>query len=170
MMSFWDAPPESLAYEALAFLKIVGAMFLGGLIGFERELAKRPAGFRTHMFVAGASALVVRLSTPLLRTFTDPSVRELVDSDPFRTIGAVMTGIAFLGAGSIIQRTGKMQVSGLTTAASLFFAGAIGMTTAVELWLLALLLTGAVLVVLVVLNRFERWVLEKKESSEAEES
>ncbi len=156
------APRGSPLWEVVFFAKVVGAMLLGGVVGFERELANRPAGFRTHMFVAGASALLIRLGAPLLSTYHGLPVDELVEGDPFRTMGAVVTGIAFLGAGSIIQREGAMKVQGLTTAGSLLFSGAIGMATAMELWILAALLTAVVLIVLKTLGRFEDWALRKR--------
>ncbi|MDQ8204015.1 MgtC/SapB family protein [Pelagicoccus sp. SDUM812003] len=143
------------------FAKVVGAMVLGGVIGFERDLSDRPAGFRTHMVVAGASALLVRLGEYVVRFYQSEGLSDTVDADPFRIIGAVVTGIAFLGAGTIIQKQSKMKVRGLTTAASLLFCGAIGIATALELWVFACLLTLATLFILTVLNRFEGWVERK---------
>lgn len=137
-------------------------MALGGVIGFERELANRPAGFRTHMIVAGSSALIVRIGEEVLRFYVDAGLSQVVQADPIRAIEAVVTGIAFLGAGTIIQRQSKMKVEGLTTAASLLFCGAVGIATAVELWAFAIALTVATVILLQVLNRFEHWLADRR--------
>lgn len=148
--------------EAVLLLQVFGAMALGGILGFERELSDRPAGFRTHMIVAGASAMLVRLGEYVVLFYAREDLSGMVESDPFRTIGAVVTGIAFLGAGTIMQKERKGTVHGLTTAASLLFCGTIGIASAVDLWLFAFLLTVSTVILLRVLQRFERWVEEKR--------
>src|SRR5687767_7867318 len=100
--------------EVLA--EVALAMLLGGLIGFERELAERPAGLRTHMMVAGAATLLVALGDVFLLRVTEGSAREL-HADPIRIVEAVVTGVSFLGAGAIFRRGGESPVEGLTTAA-----------------------------------------------------
>ncbi|HET9025543.1 MAG TPA: MgtC/SapB family protein [Burkholderiaceae bacterium] len=127
--------------------EVAAAMVLGGVIGFEREQANRPAGFRTHMLVAGAAALFVGLGAELLRTFAaeHPNV---ISADPFRLVGGVITALGFIGAGTIFRRDGR-PVEGLTTASSVLFSGAIGVCTAVQQWWLAI---GATLLALLVLR------------------
>lgn len=136
------------------------AMFFGGLIGVERELAKKPAGLRTHMLVAGASALLVGLVRVII-----PSMEigdNLIRADPIRIIEAVVTGITFLGAGTIIRE--EDEVEGLTTAASLLLVAALGIAVALEQYLLA---AGATLLNFLVLRgvkwaeaQLRRWTKE----------
>lgn len=132
------------------------AMALGGLIGWERELKNRPAGFRTHMLVAGAAALLVGLGDLLAVHFSGEEYRELVRVDPIRLIEAVVAAVGFLGAGAIFRRGGKDTVSGLTTAASLLMVAAIGIAAGLRVHLLALGATLLTLSVLLLMSWFER--------------
>jgi len=132
-------------------LKILGemllALILGGIIGFEREAANKPAGLRTHMIVAGSAALLTGLGEVLVMQM---SIEEsLIRADPIRMIEAVITGITFLGAGTIIRHRGKDQIEGLTTAATLLLVGAVGIAVALGQFVLAI---GATVVVLLILR------------------
>lgn len=127
------------------------AMLLGGLVGMERELADKPAGLRTHMLVSGAAALLVGLSNIIVDTFTIE--QSAVQVDPIRVIEAIVAGVSFLGAGTIIRRREDEQTEGLTTAASLLFVAGIGVGVATYHFILAI---GAVLLALLVL-RVPRW-------------
>jgi putative Mg2+ transporter-C (MgtC) family protein len=132
---------QVLAYAALA-------MLLGGLVGLDREAARKPAGLRTHMLVSGAAALMVLMGQVMVRNY-DAKLASLLTSDPIRIIEAIITGVSFLGAGTIIRnhRQGN-QVEGLTTAASLLLAAAIGISVALSQWIVAVGLTLLVLLVL----------------------
>jgi putative Mg2+ transporter-C (MgtC) family protein len=132
--------------EVLA--EVALAMLLGGLIGFERELAERPAGLRTHMMVAGAATLLVAMGDVFLHRVTEGSAREL-HSDPIRIVEAVVTGVSFLGAGAIFRRGGESPVEGLTTAAGILLTAAVGICVALRQLLLAI---GAVVLVLATLR------------------
>ncbi|MBK7893469.1 MAG: MgtC/SapB family protein [Candidatus Promineifilaceae bacterium] len=127
--------------------KMVLAMVLGGVLGYERETADKPAGLRTHMLVAGASALLTGLGEVLVPQLG--IAESLIRADPIRMIEAVITGITFLGTGTIIRQRGKNQVEGLTTAASLLMAGALGIGVALNQFLLAI---GAAVIVLLILR------------------
>jgi putative Mg2+ transporter-C (MgtC) family protein len=105
------------------------AMALGALVGFERETAEKPAGLRTHMLVAGASALLVGLGEITLTQYEN-TASGLLRTDPIRIVEAVVTGVSFLGAGTIIH--GKGGVHGLTTAASLLMTAGIGIAVALS--------------------------------------
>lgn len=129
-----------LGYVALA-------MLLSGLIGWEREAADKPAGLRTHLVVAGTAALLTGLGDVLVPRFGIDT--SLIRADPIRIIEAVITGISFLGAGTIIRHRGENEVEGLTTAASLLFAAAIGITVALQQFLLA---GGTTILILIVLR------------------
>jgi putative Mg2+ transporter-C (MgtC) family protein len=132
------------------------AMVLGGLIGWERELKDRPAGFRTHMLVAGAAAMLVGLGDLLAVRFSAEDYRELVRVDPIRLIEAVVAAVGFLGAGAIFRRSGGNSVSGLTTAASLLMVAAIGIAAGLRVHVLALGVTLLTLAVLLVLKWAEK--------------
>lgn len=150
----------SASFSQLQTLGAVAvAMLLGGLIGLEREYADKPAGFRTHMLVAGAAALLVGLADALGHRFSDEAYAQALRIDPIRVIEAVITGISFLGAGTIFRRDARGGVSGLTTAASLLLAGGIGIAVALYQWLLAFSITVLTLLVLRVLAWIDRRVV-----------
>ena len=138
------------------------AMALGGVIGFERELKQRPAGFRTHMLVSGAAALLLGIG---LLVLADPSVPDLqrVQIDPLRLIEAVVAGVAFIGAGTIFGARGRDTVAGITTAASLLVAAVIGAAAGLRYYLLALSATILTLLVLTALKLLEKWLTAKSE-------
>jgi putative Mg2+ transporter-C (MgtC) family protein len=144
--------PAQLAVLAEVFL----AMLLGGIIGIERTTANKPAGFRTHMLVAGAAALLVGLSDALIHRFSPGAYTDLIQSDPIRVIQAIIAGISFLGAGTIFRHPKKQHVEGLTTAASLLFSGAIGICVALRQFVLAVAVTLLTLTVLRGLEFIER--------------
>ena len=120
------------------------SILLGGIIGFDRELADKPAGLRTHMLVAASATLLVGLAPTLVTSFS--ADQAILRSDPIRVMEAVVTGVAFLGAGTIIRQ--KAGVEGLTTAASLLFVAVVGMAVALSQYVLAIGLTVLNLLVL----------------------
>ena len=134
-----------LQLEVLGWMIV--AMILGGLVGYEREAADKPAGLRTHMLVAGAAALLTGLAEVLVQNMSVDD--SLIRADPIRIIEAVITGVTFLGAGTIIRHRGENQVEGLTTAASLLLVGALGIGVALGQLVLA---AGATLIVFIILR------------------
>lgn len=126
-------------------IKVVLAVCLGGVIGIERELAKKPAGIRTHMFVAGAATLVMSVATLLINQFN--AVYENVSADPVRVVEAIIVGISFIGAGTVLKSEKDHTVYYLTTAASILFAAGIGITVALEKFGLAVCLTTLVILI-----------------------
>jgi len=120
---------------------------LGTLVGFERQMGRKAAGLRTHVLVCLGSTMFTLLTLHAAREFAgDKSL------DPTRIIHGVITGVGFLGAGSILRQEG--YVHGLTTAASIWMVAAIGTTVGVHAYGLAVI--GTVLA-LIVLEGF-RWV------------
>lgn len=115
-----------LALDAQMFLRLLAAVVLGALIGFERERAGKPAGVRTHGMVSLGAALFAVIS---LHGFGGVG-------DPARVAAQVVVGIGFLGAGAIMQQRGS--VHGLTTAASLWVTAAIGLAVGVGMLLMSL--------------------------------
>lgn len=149
--------------ESWSILKVAGAMLLGGIIGLEREFAGKPAGLRTHMLVTGSSALLVVLGDYMIHYYGSSAFIDAIRADPIRIIEAIVTGISFLGAGTIIFRSGEKVVEGLTTAASILFAAAIGITVALDQFLMGSVLTLMVIVILFALGYIEGWIREYRE-------
>lgn len=132
-------------------IRIVTALILGGLIGFEREMGDHAAGFRTHILVCIGSTLIVILSIYGFSQFAyEPNVRM----DPARLAAQVISGVGFLGAGTIM-RTGT-TISGLTTAASLWVVAAIGLAVGAGFYFGAVLTTFVAFFSLFLLNKFEK--------------
>ena len=146
---------ETLAEVALA-------MVLGGVIGLEREAANKPAGFRTHMLVAGAAAFLVALGFSLVDRFVAQTANEVIAADPIRVVQAVIIGVSFLGTGTIFRVGRGDQVRGLTTAASLLMSSAIGIAVGLRHMLLAAGVTALVAVVLRVIGWIERGVERRR--------
>lgn len=128
------------------------AMVLGAAIGFERESKQRPAGLRTHMLIAGSAALLLGIGDLLAEHFSDENYSQLLRVDPIRIIEAVVTAVAFIGAGTIIQHARRNAVLGLTTAASMLLTASIGIVVGLQQYVLALGVTALALVVLHLLS------------------
>jgi putative Mg2+ transporter-C (MgtC) family protein len=140
---------ESSLPQLRLLLYVAIAMLLGGAIGWEREAAEKPAGLRTHMLVCGAAALLVGLGEILTAEFRREIFGDLVRTDPTRLLEAIITGVSFLGAGTIIRQRGENNVSGLTTAASLLLTSGIGAAIALHQFVLAV---GATILTFVTLR------------------
>lgn len=143
------------------------AMLLSGAIGLERELRDRPAGFRTHMLVGGAAALLVGLGVLVLGEHAALASGDgsRLRVDPLRLVEAVIAGVAFIGAGSIIARRRGSGVAGVTTAASLLMVAVIGIACGFGYYLLASLATVLTLVVLALLKFVERALDRRKQKA-----
>jgi putative Mg2+ transporter-C (MgtC) family protein len=139
-------------------LQILGkvgiAIFLGAFIGFDREAAEKPAGLRTHMLVSGAAALIVSLSNVMVTHINLQQGSELIGTDPIRIIQAVITGVSFLGAGTIIRSSRSKHIEGVTTAASILFSVSVGIAVALTQFVLAF---GATLLAVLTL-RVVGWI------------
>ena len=122
-------------------VKVIIAGILGGIVGLERELANRPAGLRTHAILAAAAALLVGTADLLVDHFVGETVPSILRADPIRVVEAIVTGVAFLGAGTIFRSRDSNSVEGLTTAASLLLVAAIGIAVALRQLLVAVLVT-----------------------------
>ncbi len=131
------------------------AMLLGGVIGLERETADKPAGLRTHMLVAATAALLVGVSDAVAKAY-NTNIHAGTASDPFRIVQAIVMGIGFLGAGTIIQRRESERIAGLTTGASLLLAASLGICVAAGQVVLAAGVTAMALVVLIFFGYAER--------------
>ena len=128
------------------FLRILMAVILGGIIGLERGMKNRPAGLRTYMLVCIGSCVVM---------LTNQYVYQVFDTgDPVRMPAQVISGIGFLGAGTIVV-TAHNQIKGLTTAAGLWAAACIGLAIGIGLYEVALAGGLAVFIVLTVLHELD---------------
>jgi len=140
----FDLPDQMQMLRVIA--RLVTAAALGGLLGWERERAGKPAGTRTHMLVALGAALFVLF----------PVEEGMAVADVSRVIQGVATGIGFIGAGTILKRTDSDDVQGLTTAASIWLTAAIGLAVgAGHLWL-PIVSSVVALIILGVFGRFTR--------------
>lgn len=138
--------------------RLLVAAGLALLLGLERELRGKPAGLRSHMLVSLGSAafIIIGMSILFATAEGDPSARI----DPTRIVEGVIGGVGFLGAGSII-RSG-VDVQGITTGASIWLAGAIGVAAGVRSFELAGMVTLLALVILGVLGHFEQKMMTDK--------
>ena len=131
-------------------VRILLAMLCGGIIGIEREKANQAAGMRTYMLVCMGAAAVM-LTGPYM-------FEEFQSGDPSRLGAQVISGIGFLGAGSIII-SGKKRVKGLTTAAGLWVAGCIGLSIGIGFYWAAIFMTAAVFIVMSKLRKVEEHIV-----------
>ena len=137
-------PDLTLETEINLALRLTVGLVLGAIIGFERELQRQPAGFRTHSLVSLGAALFTVVSA---FGFSGPLV------DPTRIAAQIVSGIGFIGAGTILQYRGHIR--GLTTAASLWSVAAIGTAAGAGLFVVATVGTVLILVILSILDRIE---------------
>ncbi len=142
-----------MIFDWQMLVKLVISAVLGGIIGLQRERAERPAGFRTHVLVCLGSTLIMLISS---EAFKGNSA-----VDPTRIAAQVVTGIGFLGAGTII-RQGSI-IKGLTTAASIWVVSAIGLAVGIGYYLGAVITTILVFLVLTIFKIVEERYLTKPE-------
>jgi putative Mg2+ transporter-C (MgtC) family protein len=122
--------------ELVIAVRVVGALLIGALIGFERTFHGRPAGFRTHALVCVAGALLMIVTVYQNEWMTVMPI-DAIRTDPTRMAQGIMTGIGFLGAGVIFKE--GLTVRGLTTAASIWVTSAIGILIGIGFWFAAIL-------------------------------
>jgi len=135
-------------------VRVVLTLLIGALLGIERERKNRPAGFRTHMLVCLGAALVMMTNQYVYQTFQT--------SDPVRMGAQVVSGIGFLGAGTIII-TGKHQIKGITTAAGLWAAACCGLAIGIGFYEGAVICGLFIFWVMSMLNRLEEKIRKKAE-------
>jgi putative Mg2+ transporter-C (MgtC) family protein len=134
-------------------LKLLLAIALGGIIGLEREASQKPAGLRTHILISVSAAMMMILSQLML------AGKESSGGDTLRVAAAVITGMGFIGAGTIIQSQG--MVHGLTTASTLWTVAGLGLVVGAGYYLVALLFAVLVIATLVLFRRVEETHLKK---------
>ena len=151
--------PHDLFQTSTPIIEIVGRLLLavvfGAAIGLDREFRQKPAGLRTHILVSLAAAIFTLITFEIFF-----EMNELMDqprSDAIRIIEAVTAGVAFLAAGTIIQSGGAVQ--GLTTGASMWLAGAVGLACGGGFYAIAVIGTVLALIVLYVVGKIESRVI-----------
>ncbi|HEU5103641.1 MAG TPA: MgtC/SapB family protein [Roseiflexaceae bacterium] len=151
--------------EFWILLRLVIASVLSGAIGYERERTGKDAGLRTHMLVAVGATLFVSF-TDLFVIETQPLAPAgapgnfRVQIEPLATVEAIVTGISFLGAGTIFVSGKGNRVRGLTTAASIWVTAAVGIAVGLERYVLAV---GSALLILVILHVMGRMEIDHKD-------
>lgn len=130
-----------MTLELETIIKIIFAVIVGGLIGLERESTNHPAGLRTHILVCVASTVVMDMNLQIADLY--------LNSDPVRLGAQVISGMGFLGAGTIIKEGNNVR--GLTTAAGLWSVACLGLVIGAGFYLMAIF---AALVMLVTLKTF----------------
>ncbi len=135
-------------------IRILAAAFLAGLIGIEREYKRHPAGFRTHLLVGTGACLVMVMALFGFQEYMEAN-KEIVRYDPSRLASYVVSGVGFLGAGTIIVQ--GVSIKGLTTAASIWVVAAIGLAAGAGMFFAAVFTTIVVLLSLFFLNNVDRF-------------
>jgi len=139
-------------YDFQFLLQIIARLFLaailGGIIGYERETENKPAGFRTNMLVCIGSALVMVTSQFLFKEYV-----SLTNMDPARLGAQVISGIGFIGAGTIIRD--GLHVRGLTTAASLWVVACVGLAAGIGFYEGAIACTLFIYLILIAMKKFQ---------------
>ena len=149
----------SLELQLHLLAQVALAAFLSMIVGLDRERRDKSAGLRTHMLTGLGACL-----------FTTIGAHALPESDPTRVAAGVVSGIGFLGAGVIFRS--EDRVRDLTTSASIWATAAIGVSVALDAWLLAIGATVLVWFILAVVQRWEMGVLRqaKKDAKAYEQS
>lgn len=127
-------------------IRMAAAIACGAVVGFEREFQAKPAGLRTHMMVALGSASFTLLTLHIYQAALEAAGSGRVGSDPLRVVSGVIGGIGFLGAGSIVQGRGSVQ--GLTTAATIWVVGSVGIACGTGYYIVALFTVAFSLIIL----------------------
>lgn len=142
----------------LVALRIFLAASLGAIIGIEREMKHRAAGFRTHIIVSVGACLIMLIGVDAIGEISSDKARDVA-----RIAGQVVSGIGFLGAGTILQK--KDGVSGLTTAATLWLSAAIGLAVGIGYYAWAIFATIICLITLVSLKGFSDFINKRTTQS-----
>lgn len=147
----------------IALQRLSVVVLLSGIVGFERETRNHPAGLRTHILVGLGSCLLMLLSLNGFEDFVSHHPNGIVNIDPGRIPSYVISGIGFLGAGTIIVH-GDVSVRGLTTAASIWVVAGIGLVIGAGMYFEGIVATLIVIFTLFVLNKLEK-LIESKDKS-----
>lgn len=150
-------------HQLFVLLKVLIAAILSGVVGFERESENKPAGLRTHMIVGSATCLLISLGSFLILDYSEEShIMDSLRTDPLRMIEAIVVGVSFIGAGTILKSEKEEKIKYLTTSAALLFAAGIGIAVGLELYILAVGVSVIGLLINQTLKNISDKFLEKK--------
>ncbi len=136
------------------FFRMFLAVFVGGVIGMERDVKHRAAGLRTHMLVCMGAAVVMMTNEYVAMTYPD------IDIDLTRMGAQVVSGIGFIGAGTILV-TNENQVKGLTTAAGLWAAATLGLAIGIGFYEIAIIGTSAIIAIVILLRPVKQFIKDR---------
>lgn len=162
-----DFIPEHLFEDFVNLFHVVLAAVLGGIVGMEREWQQKPAGFRTHMVISSACCVLIILGRIVTHDYGMLHPEEGVEysADPIRVLHAIIVGVSFIGAGTILKNTGSAQILYLTTAATILLSASIGMAVALYQYVLAVGIVVLVLIINLAIRKIDRKI--NKESIES---
>lgn len=152
-----DLFTETVIAQLWVLLDIFIAMVLGGIIGLEREKKKKPAGFRTNMIIAGSTALLYSLGRIIVYVFYGSVGDDALGIDPTRIIHAIIVGVSFIGAGTILKAKSEEKVYFLTTSATILLAAGMGISVAMKQYVLAVGITLFVLIINAIVHKMESY-------------
>lgn len=153
LADYWSL--QEVTSNLIVFLNLLGALALGMVVGYERTFHGRAAGMRTYGLVSMAAAALTSIAG-FPELWFGGHAPNVAMADPTRVIQGIVTGIGFLGAGMIMKD--GLNISGLTTAASIWASSAIGVLVGVGFYASAILLTGLSVVCMMWMSRLELWL------------
>ncbi len=148
---------DGFSFEMRIMLDVIIASILCGIIGFEREMGHKPAGVRTNMLVGGAVVLLVSLGEVIIIHYSQLGVDAIIKADPVRIIQAIIIGVSFIGAGTVLQIQSESKIKFLTTAATILFSTGVGIAVALHQYYLA----GSVTIFIILVNYSVAWIGKK---------
>ncbi|MDD5504917.1 MAG: MgtC/SapB family protein [Candidatus Omnitrophica bacterium] len=143
--------------ELQMVLRLILSAVLGGIVGLEREINSKAAGFRTHTLVCIGSCLMMLTSMHIFDIYIG-----LTDVDPARIAAQVVSGIGFLGAGTIIRS--RVSIHGLTTAASIWSVAGVGLAVGSGLFIISFFATALIVVSLFILRKFQDKISHRQQT------
>lgn len=154
LAAYWSGP--EVAANIVVFMNLLGALLLGLIVGYERSYHGRAAGMRTYGLVCMASAALTVIAGYPNFWYAGHANIASAAADPTRVIQGIVTGVGFLGAGVIMKE--GLNISGLTTAASIWASSAIGVLVGVGFYAAAILLTFLSAACMMWMSRLENWL------------
>lgn len=147
----------NIMFELKILLDVIIAAVLSGIVGYEREKTNKPAGIKTNMIVGGSVALLVTLGEGITIHFQNLGLSDIIQTDPTRIIQAIIVGVSFIGAGTVMHVEKLYKVKYLTTAASILYSTGLGISVALGYYILSIGLTLFILLIYYPI----RWIQKK---------
>lgn len=148
--------------ELIVLFHVALAALLAGIIGLERETYQKPAGLRTNMIVGGATALIISLGEIIVVYYNEHGLNEYVSADPIRIIQAIVVGVSFIGAGTVLHIEKEYKIKYLTTAATILFSTGLGIAVALHQYYLSVGVSVFILIINLIVGKVEDVLIKKK--------